>query len=195
MQTGAAPGKSGGESRQQLHFELLLQLTEVLCELGCVEDAPSRVQFASLLGGQLRRQVDIRGVRLREDVVSLVTAALSVAGGEHVLVGVVRILEGAPAGDELDRLIAPAPALAGPLSKEDEKSARVALSRGDLPAARLRDGMAGSSPASTYPTDSPPSNSSRTSSNGMCRRTACRPSSSSSTTRPDSPGPSNIASH
>ncbi|GAA2575996.1 MULTISPECIES: VMAP-C domain-containing protein [Streptomyces] len=142
MQTGAAPGKSGGESRHQLHFELLLQLTEVLCELGCVEDAPSRVQFASLLGGQLRRQVDIRGVRLREDVVSLVTAALSVAGGEHVLVGVVRILEGAPAGDELDRLIAPAPALAGPLSKEDEKSARVALSRGDLPAARLRDGLA-----------------------------------------------------
>ncbi|MEU1577158.1 hypothetical protein ABZ519_39615 [Streptomyces collinus] len=80
--------------------------------MGCVEDAPSRVQFAGLLGGRLHRPVDIRGVRLREDVVSLVTAALSVAGGEHVLVGVVRILEGTPAGDELDRLIAPAPALA-----------------------------------------------------------------------------------
>jgi hypothetical protein len=49
--------------------------------------------------------------------------------------------KGTPAGDELDRLIAPAPALAGPLSKEDEKSARVALSRADLPA-RLRDGLA-----------------------------------------------------
>ncbi|MFE1251225.1 hypothetical protein [Streptomyces sp. NPDC058735] len=138
MQTGTAPGGSG----QQPELELLLRLTDVLCELGCVEDAPSRVQFAALLAGQLRRQVDIRGVRLREDVVSLVTAALSVSGGEHVLVGVVRILEGAPAGDELARLIAPAPALAGPLSKEDEKSARVALSRGDLPAARLRDGLA-----------------------------------------------------
>ncbi|MFD5127947.1 VMAP-C domain-containing protein [Streptomyces olindensis] len=142
MQTGAAPGVSGGELGQQPYFELLLQLTEVLCELGCVEDAPSRVQFASLLAGQLRRPVDLRGVRLREDVVSLVTAALSVPGGEHVLVGVVRILEGAPAGDELERLITPAPALTGPLSKEDEKSARVALSRGDLPAARLRDGLA-----------------------------------------------------
>ncbi|GGX07242.1 VMAP-C domain-containing protein [Streptomyces lomondensis] len=142
MQTGAAPGGSGGESGRQPDFELLLQLTEVLCELGCVEDAPSRVQFAGLLGGQLRRRVDIRGVRLREDVVSMVTAALSEAGGEHVLVGVVRILEGAPAGDELARLIAPAPALAGPLSREDEKGARVALARGDLPAARLRDGLA-----------------------------------------------------
>ncbi|MGA5897097.1 effector-associated domain 2-containing protein [Streptomyces venetus] len=142
MQTGAAPGGSRRESGQQPDFELLLQLTDVLCELGCVEDAPSRVQFASLLGGQLHRQVDVRGVRLREDVVSLVTAAMSVAGGEHVLVGVVRILEGAPAGDELARLIAPVPAVAGPLSKEDEKSARVALSRGDLPAARLRDGLA-----------------------------------------------------
>ncbi|GAA2380461.1 effector-associated domain 2-containing protein [Streptomyces coeruleofuscus] len=142
MRTGAAPGESGGDWGHQPDFELLLQLTEVLCELGCVEDAPSRVQFAGLLGGQLGRQVDIRGVRLREDVASLVTAALSVAGGEHVLVGVVRILEGAPAGDELERLIAPVPALAGPLSKDDEKSARVALTRGDLPAARLRDGLA-----------------------------------------------------
>ncbi|GAA2768339.1 hypothetical protein GCM10010103_73810 [Streptomyces paradoxus] len=142
MRTGTAPGEFGDTSGHQPDFELLLRLTDVLCELGCVEDAPSRVQFASLLGGQLHRPVDIRGVRLREDVVSLVTAALSVAGGEHVLVGVVRILEGAPAGDELDRLIAPVPALAGPLSKEDEKSARVALSRGDLPSARLRDGLA-----------------------------------------------------
>ncbi|MEV0634039.1 hypothetical protein AB0I77_03495 [Streptomyces sp. NPDC050619] len=142
MSTGAAFGGSGGESGHQPEFELLLRLTEVLCELGCMEDAPGRVQFAGLLGGQLRRQVDIRGVKLREDVVSLVTAALSVAGGEHVLVGVVRILEGAPAGDELDRLIAPAAALAGPLSKEDEKSARVALTRGDLPTVRLRDELA-----------------------------------------------------
>jgi hypothetical protein len=142
VQTGAVFGESGGESGRQPDFGLLLQLTDHLCELGCVEDAPSRVQFAGLLAGQLRRPVDIRGVRLREDVVSLVTAALSVAGGEHVLVGVVRILEGASAGDELARLIAPAPALAGPLTKEDEKSARVALSRGDLPAARLRDGLA-----------------------------------------------------
>ncbi|CAM5691919.1 hypothetical protein SVIOM74S_07288 [Streptomyces violarus] len=50
-----------------------------------MEDAPSRVQFAGLLGGQLGRQVDIRGVRLREDVAGLVTAALSVAGGNTYL--------------------------------------------------------------------------------------------------------------
>ncbi|MFD3586191.1 hypothetical protein [Streptomyces sp. NPDC058683] len=137
-----APGESDREFGQQPDFELLLRFTEILCELGCMEDAPSRVQFASLLGGQLDRQVDIRGVRLREDVVSLVNAALSMAGGEHVLVGVVRILEGAQAGDELNRLISPVPALAGPLSREDEKSARVALTRGDLPTARLRDGLA-----------------------------------------------------
>ncbi|GAB2868180.1 hypothetical protein GCM10027074_39700 [Streptomyces deserti] len=145
METGAEFGGSQGDSGRARGLELLLQLTDALCELGCMEDAQGRVQFATLLGDQLHRQVDVRGVRLREDVAALVRAALNVAGGERVLVGVVRILEGTPAGDELDRLIAPAAPPAapdtppGPLSREDEKNARIALARGELPAVRLRD--------------------------------------------------------
>ncbi|MEU7059792.1 hypothetical protein [Streptomyces sp. NPDC046197] len=147
METGAGLGEPEDDSGRARGLELLLQLTDALCELGCMEDPQGRVQFASVLGDQLHRQVDVRGVKLREDVVTLVRAALNVAGGERVLVGVVRILEGTPAGDELDRLIAPvAPSDAlgappGPLSRDDEKSARVALARGELPAIRLRDDL------------------------------------------------------
>ncbi len=124
---------------------LLSRLTDALCELSCMEDPPGRVQFAAVLGEQLGRDVDVRGVRLREDAVTLVRTALNVAGGEHVLVGVVRILEGTLAGDELDRLIAPAPPavpeLPGPLNRKDEYSARAVLTRGEIPAVQLRDDL------------------------------------------------------
>jgi hypothetical protein len=127
----------------------MVDLTDGLCELSCTEDAPARIQFAALLADQLGRPVDLRGVRQREDVAALVRAALNVAGGEHVLVGVVRILEGIPAGDELDRLISPAPAAVpdtpwgppGPLGRDDENSARAVLAKGELPASRLRDDL------------------------------------------------------
>ncbi|MFF4833085.1 hypothetical protein [Streptomyces sp. NPDC001315] len=147
METGAGFGEPEDASGRTRGLQLLSQLTEALCDLGCMEDAQGRVQFAAVLGDQLNRQVDVRGVRLREDVVAVVRAALSVAGGEHVLIGVVRILEGAPAGDDLDRLIAPAAPQAGlgtppgPLSRDDEKNARIALARGELSAARLRDAL------------------------------------------------------
>jgi hypothetical protein len=131
---------------------VLLRLTNALCELGCMEDAQSRLHFAVVLGDLLGSQVDLRGVKLREDVVLVVRAALSTAGGERVLVDVVRILEGDLAGDELDRMLdellgrPSGPAglddLAGPvLSREDELTARAVLARGALPATRLRDAL------------------------------------------------------
>ncbi|MGW5124760.1 VMAP-C domain-containing protein [Streptomyces sp. NPDC004069] len=149
MKTGAEFGEHEDDPRRARGLELVLRLTDALCELGCMEDAQGRVQFAAVLGDQLHRQVDVRGVRLREDVATLVRVALSVSGGEHVLVGVVRILEGAAAGDELDRVIAPAAPMPGPqtppgpLSRDDEKSARIALARGGLPSVRLRDELVG----------------------------------------------------
>lgn len=84
---------------------LPLELVDALCELSCTEDGPGRVQFATLLGDQIGRPVDLRGIRLREDVVGIVRAALDVPGGERVLAQVVRLFEGAPAGDHVERLI------------------------------------------------------------------------------------------
>ncbi|MGW1167693.1 VMAP-C domain-containing protein [Streptomyces sp. NPDC001153] len=148
METGAGSGDLEGCAGQGRGWELLLQLTDALCLLGCMEDAPGRAQFAAMLADQLQRPVDLRGVKLREDVAALVRAALNVAGGERVLVGVVRILEGSPAGDELDRLIEPvvlpgaAPDIPpGPLSPAEEAEARALLARGELPARRLRDDL------------------------------------------------------
>ncbi|MEU9350896.1 caspase family protein [Streptomyces griseoloalbus] len=110
--SGARPGepaagsdgapRSGGRPRTAL---LLSLLTGALCELSCMEMPQGRAQFAVVLGEQLDRPVDLRGARLREDVVAIVRAALHVPRGERVLVEVVRILEGGPAGDDLERLI------------------------------------------------------------------------------------------
>ncbi|MET7291255.1 caspase family protein [Streptomyces griseoloalbus] len=97
---GAPEG--GGRPRTAL---LLSLLTGALCELSCMEMPQGRTQFGVVLGEQLGRPVDVRGARLREDVVAIVRAALNVPGGERVLVEVVRILEGGPAGDDIERLI------------------------------------------------------------------------------------------
>ncbi|WP_030857528.1 effector-associated domain 2-containing protein [Streptomyces sp. NRRL S-37] len=142
-------GPDGGVPRTQ-GLELLSRLTGALCELSCMEDAQGRVQFATVLGEQLARTVDIRGVRLREDVVAMVRAALGVAGGERVLVNVVELFEGAAPADELDRLLPPAappPAtvsLPGPLSGHDIGTAHALLAdaKGELSAVRLRDRLA-----------------------------------------------------
>ncbi|GGV72658.1 hypothetical protein GCM10010294_33850 [Streptomyces griseoloalbus] len=85
--------------------QLLSLLTDALCELTCMEMPQGRAQFGVVLGEQLGRPVDVRGVRQREDAVAVVRAALTVPGGERVLVEVVRILEGGPAGDDIERLI------------------------------------------------------------------------------------------
>ncbi|MFB6551842.1 hypothetical protein [Streptomyces sp. NPDC056405] len=147
METGAGFGGAEGDSGHARGLALLLELTEALCGLSCTEDPQGRGQFAAVLGDQLGRPVDLRGVKQREDVVTLVRTALNVEGGEHVLVAVVRILEGPLAGDELDRLITPdAPAAPeappGPLGRDDETGARAVLARGELPAGRLRDDLA-----------------------------------------------------
>ncbi|MEU9350848.1 hypothetical protein AB0D65_07460 [Streptomyces griseoloalbus] len=142
-------GPGSGVPRAQ-GLELLSRLTAALCELSCMEDAQGRVQFATVLGEQLARTVDVRGVRLREDVVAMVRAALNVAGGERVLVRVVELFEGAAPADELDRLLAPAapsPAAAslpGPLSGHDTGTAHALLAeaKGEVSAARLRDRLA-----------------------------------------------------
>ncbi|MGC9380952.1 effector-associated domain 2-containing protein [Streptomyces sp. MH13] len=149
METGAGFGAAEGDSGHARGAALLLELTEALCGLGCTEDPQGRSQFATVLGDHLglTRPVDLRGVKQREDVVTLVRTALKVEGGEHVLVTVVRILEGTPAGDALDRLITPDPPAPpqvppGPLVRDDEARARAVLAGGELPAGRLRDDLA-----------------------------------------------------
>ncbi|CAM5651789.1 hypothetical protein SVIOM342S_10542 [Streptomyces violaceorubidus] len=147
METATGFGGAEGDSGHARGLALLLELTEALCALSCTEDPQGRGQFAAVLGDQLGRPVDLRGVKQREDVVTLVRTALNVAGGERVLVAVVRILEGPLAGDELDRVITPDPpagpdAPPGPLGSDDEAAARAVLARGELPAGRLRDDLA-----------------------------------------------------
>ncbi|MET9832076.1 hypothetical protein ABZ078_22880 [Streptomyces sp. NPDC006385] len=141
--------ESGGDSWQEPGLELLLRLTEALCRLGCTQDASGRAQFAALLGEQLQHHIDLRGIRLREDVVTMVRAALSVPGGERVLVWVVDVCEGAEAAADLKAVVGsviapPAPtAPAGPLSGYDESTAHALLQAvGDeIPAVRLRDDL------------------------------------------------------
>ncbi|MBD0420456.1 hypothetical protein AB0L35_11425 [Streptomyces sp. NPDC052309] len=130
---------------------LLSGLVEALGGLSCMDDAQGRLMFAEVLAQQLGVPIDLRGVRLREDVVSLVRTALSVPGGERVLVSVVEVFEGAAASDELERLIAPAagpadpaPHRYGPLSQRDVATARALLDKAEdeLSWTGLRDGLA-----------------------------------------------------
>ncbi|MFL1899828.1 effector-associated domain 2-containing protein [Streptomyces tauricus] len=128
-------------------LELLAELTEALCELSCLDDAQTRVQFGALLGEHLHRRVEARGIRLRDDAALFARTALSVAGGEHVLLLVVRVYEGPMAATELERLFSPVARSvpdampSGPLSREDQRAARGRLdaAKGDVPSTRLRD--------------------------------------------------------
>ncbi|MFE9771753.1 caspase family protein [Streptomyces sp. NPDC005931] len=83
----------------------LLELTDGLSGLPCVADAAGRTHFAGFLAEQLDRRIDLRGVGLREDVVTIVRAALDVERGAHLLVRVVEVFEGPNAADEFDRLV------------------------------------------------------------------------------------------
>nr|WP_239064434.1 ATP-binding protein [Streptomyces sp. SID7958] len=132
-------------------MELMFRLTAVLCELSCMEDAQGRAQFATVLGEHLGRTVDVRGIRLREDVITVVRTALNVGGGEHVLVRVVELFEGSAPAEEMRALLAPAappsPApesLPGPLSGHDTGTARglLADAEGEVSPGRLRDLLA-----------------------------------------------------
>ncbi|MFD3601226.1 hypothetical protein [Streptomyces sp. NPDC058656] len=141
--------ESGGSSWHGPGVELLLRLTEVLCDLGCMQDASGRGQFAVLLGDQLHQHIDLRGVRLREDVVTLVRAALSAPGGERVLVWVVDVCEGTEAAADLkavvDSVTAPSASMPppGPLSGYDESTAHALLNAvgENVPTTRLRDAL------------------------------------------------------
>lgn len=99
-----APARNGGHAGAA---QLLLDLVEAMCRLLSVQDPQDRMLLASLLGDLLGRRVDIRGVRLREDVVALVWAALGVRDGERLLVDVVRLAEGEHAAAELEQAIQP----------------------------------------------------------------------------------------
>lgn len=84
---------------------MLLPVTEALSGLPCMEDARGRQQFATVLGELLGRQVDLRGVRQREDVIAIARAALRQEGGESALLSAVELFEGQRAAAELgDRL-------------------------------------------------------------------------------------------
>ncbi|MFI9819320.1 caspase family protein [Streptomyces sp. NPDC052013] len=87
--------------------QLLLRLTDAVCHLPSMEDPQGRMLFASILGEQLGRPVDLRGVRLREDAVALVRAALNAPGGEQVLVDVIRIIDGEDMAADVERSIQP----------------------------------------------------------------------------------------
>ncbi|MFH8447856.1 SAV_2336 N-terminal domain-related protein [Streptomyces fungicidicus] len=170
----AVAGEAGRHDAEATHrsgpaegLELLSRLTEALCALGSLEDPPQRMLFARVLEEQLGRPVALRGVRLREDAVTLVRAALSVADGERVLLRVVEVLEGEEAASTLRTLLAGAefhaaarPAaggtgrgssppddfetlLPGPLSSEETRSARALLRGlgGSLSATGLRDSL------------------------------------------------------
>ncbi|BCL27027.1 hypothetical protein GCM10017557_18860 [Streptomyces aurantiacus] len=148
-----APGL--GEFGRAPGGDLLFRLTEALCGLSCLEDQPGRVYFAGLLSEQLNHRVDVRGTKQREDAIALARAALSVVGGERVLVEVVRVFEGAPGAARIERLLVPVPEhdgrtgpltgpLAGPLSREDVRSALTLLAAAEpkLPEVGIRDALA-----------------------------------------------------
>ncbi|WP_406368277.1 GGDEF domain-containing protein [Streptomyces sp. NBC_00647] len=87
----------------RISLALMQALTDALCELDCMQDAPGRGQFAAVLADLLGRRIELRGSKQREDAATLVRAALDTVGGEHALADAARILEGTQAGDEVAR--------------------------------------------------------------------------------------------
>ncbi|MFD0210406.1 caspase family protein [Streptomyces hirsutus] len=90
--------------RRSRKVTLFLRLTGELSTLSCMADPEGRARFASVLGEQLDRPVDLRGTRLREDVVVIVRAALNVPRGDRVLASVVGLFEGARAAAAVERI-------------------------------------------------------------------------------------------
>ncbi|MFC5955265.1 caspase family protein [Streptomyces pratens] len=101
----SGPALRSGSPRRSRKVTLFLRLTGELSTLSCMADPQGREQFASLLGEQLDRPVDLRGTRLRDDVVVIVRAALNAPYGDRVLAGVVRLFEGARAAAAVERLL------------------------------------------------------------------------------------------
>ncbi|WP_327319644.1 SAV_2336 N-terminal domain-related protein [Streptomyces sp. NBC_01235] len=78
--------------------ELQGHLTDALCELESLDDEPGRLLFAELLGETLGQPITLRGALQREDVATLVRAALAAQNGRQALIDVVTVFEGASAG-------------------------------------------------------------------------------------------------
>ncbi|MFE9922809.1 caspase family protein [Streptomyces sp. NPDC005774] len=99
------PPPRSGSPRRSRKVTLFLRLTGELSTLSCMADPQGREQFASLLGELLDRPVDLRGTRLRDDVVVIVRAALNAPYGDCVLASVVRLFEGVQAAAAVERLL------------------------------------------------------------------------------------------
>ncbi|SFO06655.1 diguanylate cyclase (GGDEF) domain-containing protein [Streptomyces sp. cf124] len=141
----AAVTQSDGTRRGYGRPLPLSRLTEALSVMGCMEDAPGRVQFADLLGELLDRPIELRGLKLREDVVVLLRIAMTVPGWAQVLLDVVRILEGPSAAAELawlDETSPPVP-ISAILSTATEAGARSLLraAADDLSTDALREAL------------------------------------------------------
>ncbi|NED17533.1 hypothetical protein G3I31_05045, partial [Streptomyces sp. SID9913] len=92
----------------------LVAVTETLSGLDSLQDPPGRARFATVLAEQLGRGVDVRGVRLREDVLVIGRAALAEDGhGLPHLLAAVELFEGRSAADTLRRLLESADSPAG----------------------------------------------------------------------------------
>ncbi|BFO16401.1 hypothetical protein SHKM778_27890 [Streptomyces sp. KM77-8] len=99
------PAHTDAASDDDSSLDALLRLTEALITLPCVQDTQARIQFAILLGEKLGRQVDLRGVRLREDAVAIARAVQKTPRGDAVLTRLVFLLEGGDVARNLRRVI------------------------------------------------------------------------------------------
>ncbi|MDT0395190.1 MULTISPECIES: caspase family protein [Streptomyces] len=99
------PAHPGAASDDDSSLDPLLRLTEALITLPCVQDPQSRIQFAILLSEKLGRQVDLRGVRLREDAVAIARAVRKTPRGDTHLTRLVLLLEGGEVAQNLRRVI------------------------------------------------------------------------------------------
>ncbi|MGW2683573.1 SAV_2336 N-terminal domain-related protein [Streptomyces sp. NPDC001414] len=127
------PSQRDGTEPDHDRLALLSPLTDALSTMECMEDPAGRRQFADLLGDLLEQPIDVRGVKLREDIVVLLRTAMRVHGWARTLLDVVRILEGPAAADDLAWLsaAAPTPEVSGVLPAADETGARTLLRAAD----------------------------------------------------------------
>ncbi|MFE1842374.1 caspase family protein [Streptomyces sp. NPDC059515] len=104
----ATPTRPAGAARvpaPALPLDRLAPLADVMGTWPGMQDAPGRTHFASVLEHQLGRRIDLRGVRLREDVVTLLRAAAGAPDGLRELVRVAAVFEGAETATEFEQLI------------------------------------------------------------------------------------------
>ncbi|MGM1075367.1 caspase, EACC1-associated type [Streptomyces sp. H28] len=104
----AAPTRPAGAARvppPALPLDRLAPLADAMGAWPGMQDAPGRTHFAAVLEHQLGRRIDLRGVRLREDVVTLLRAAAAAPEGLRELVRVAEVFEGTETAAEFEQLI------------------------------------------------------------------------------------------